>query len=198
MKLNRTRSLVRPLTLALALTGAPALGLAVSSATAAPAVAAPYCGIHWGSLTRSWARTTTASITDVRSGRHACFDRLVIDLSGTDRRSGYVVKYVSNVRAQGSGAVVPLRGGAKLSITVHAPAYNSTGRPTYTPVKPTELVNTRGYATFRQASWGGSFEGQTTIGLGVRARLPFRVFTLAGAPNGGHGSRLVIDVAHRW
>jgi hypothetical protein len=29
----------------------------------------------------------------------------------------------------------------------------------------------------------------------VRARLPFRVFTLAGQ---GEGSRLVIDVAHQW
>jgi hypothetical protein len=29
----------------------------------------------------------------------------------------------------------------------------------------------------------------------VRARLPFRVFSLAGP---GAGSRLVIDVAHRW
>jgi hypothetical protein len=41
----------------------------------------------------------------------------------------------------------------------------------------------------------GSFEGQTTIGLGVRARLPFRVFTLDGP---GNGSRIVIDVAHHW
>jgi hypothetical protein len=29
----------------------------------------------------------------------------------------------------------------------------------------------------------------------VRARLPFRVFVLRGP---GSGSRLVIDVAHRW
>ncbi|MDQ1596268.1 MAG: hypothetical protein QOH40_2824, partial [Arthrobacter pascens] len=40
-----------------------------------------------------------------------------------------------------------------------------------------------------------SFEGYTTLGLGVRARLPFKVFTLAGP---GSGSRLVIDVAHHW
>jgi hypothetical protein len=56
-------------------------------------------------------------------------------------------------------------------------------------------VNVTGYSTFRQVAWAGTFEGQTTVGLGVRARLPFRVFTLAGP---GSGSRLVIDVAHRW
>jgi hypothetical protein len=33
------------------------------------------------------------------------------------------------------------------------------------------------------------------LGLGVRARLPFRVFTLDGP---GSMSRLVIDVAHHW
>ena len=52
-----------------------------------------------------------------------------------------------------------------------------------------------GYRTFRQVAYAGSFEGQTTIGLGVRARLPFRVFTLAGP---GSNTRLVIDVAHTW
>jgi hypothetical protein len=52
-----------------------------------------------------------------------------------------------------------------------------------------------GYRTFRQVAYAGSFEGQTTIGVGVRARLPFRVFTLAGP---GSNSRLVIDVAHHW
>jgi hypothetical protein len=51
-------------------------------------------------------------------------------------------------------------------------------------------VNVSGYRTFRQVAWAGSFEGQTNIGLGVRARLPFRVFTMPG--------RLVVDVAHLW
>ncbi len=62
-------------------------------------------------------------------------------------------------------------------------------------VSPGNLVDTSGYRTFRQVGWGGSFEGYTTLGLGVRARLPFRVAVLPGP---GTGSRLVIDVAHRW
>ena len=33
------------------------------------------------------------------------------------------------------------------------------------------------------------------LGLGVRARLPMRAFVLDGP---GDGTRLVIDVAHRW
>ncbi|EWC59406.1 hypothetical protein UO65_5352 [Actinokineospora spheciospongiae] len=42
----------------------------------------------------------------------------------------------------------------------------------------------------RQLAWAGSWEGTTDLGLGVRARLPFRVFTLPG--------HVVVDVAHRW
>ena len=47
-----------------------------------------------------------------------------------------------------------------------------------------------GYSTFRQVAWAGTFEGQTTLALGVRARLPFRVFTLNGvAELGRHPAR---------
>ena len=55
-----------------------------------------------------------------------------------------------------------------------------------------------GFDTFRQVAWAGSFEGQTTLALGARARLPFRVLTLDGTPSSDHTPRLVIDVAHRW
>ena len=51
------------------------------------------------------------------------------------------------------------------------------------------------YRTLRQVAWGGSWEGQTTIGVGTRARLPFKVTELTGP---GDSTRLVIDVAHTW
>jgi hypothetical protein len=58
------------------------------------------------------------------------------------------------------------------------------------------MVDVRGFRTFRQLAFGGSFEGNTTLGLGVRARLPFRVFVLPGKTF--EPDRLVVDVAHRW
>jgi len=165
------------------------------TAWAAPAAAAdsPYCGIRWGSLTKSATATTGAHLTGVRAGRHTCYDRLVLDLDG--RAGGYQVRYVTQVSEDGSGRIVPLRGGAKLEIIARVPAYDDSGQATYRPANRSELVNVAGWQTFRQVAWAGSFEGQTTIGLGVRARLPFRVFTLDGP---GGGSRLVIDVAHYW
>jgi hypothetical protein len=165
------------------------LGLVAPSS----ATAAPYCGITWGSLAKSSSRMTTAPITNVRAGRHTCYDRMVVDIKG--KRAGFDVRYVKHVRSEGSGFIVPLRGAADLQVVVRAPAYNSKGQPTYKPRDRKNLADVSDFRTFRQIAWAGSFEGQTTIGLGVRAKLPFRVFTVAGP---GSHTRLVIDVAHRW
>lgn len=159
-----------------------------------PAAATPsYCGIAWGSMDKRSSGYAPATVGNVRAGRHDCFDRLVVDLTGP--AGGYRVAYTDRVTQDGSGHPVPLRGGAFLHVMVQAPAYDEDGNSTYRPANRTELVDVRGYRTFRQASWAGSFEGQSGLGLGVRARLPFRVMTLDGP---GAGSRVVIDVAHHW
>ena len=136
----------------------------------------------------------SASVYNVRTGRHSCYDRLVVDVSGSV--GTYHVQYVSQVGTEGSGFPVPTRGGAALQISVMNPAYNvHTGAPTYVFANSNELTNVTGYRTFRQIVWAGTYEGYTSIGIGVRARLPFRVFVLTGP---GSSSRLVVDVAHRW
>ena len=106
--------------------------------------------------------------------------------------NGYNIRYVKQVHQDGSGKLVPLAGGAKLQVTVVAPAYDDSG-PTYTPADPAHVVDVSGFQSFRQVAWAGSFEGYTTLGVGVRRALPFRVLVLAGP--GGH-SRIVLDVAH--
>ena len=148
------------------------------------------CSVRWGSLPKAGPSMTTAEITNVRAGRHACFDRLVVDVAGSVA-GAYSVRYVPGVTFDGSGNPVALRGGAFLEVITRAPIlptdglFDDSGR----------FVDVRGYRTFRDVAWAGSFEGQTTVGLGVRARLPFRVMVLSGP---GSGSRLVVDVAHRW
>jgi hypothetical protein len=159
----------------------------------AAALAEPYCGLVWGSLAKADPAMSQAKVVNVRTGQHYCFDRLVIDLNGS--AAGYTVRFVPQVSRSGSGLPVPLRGQAFIQLTVNAPAYDDAGQPTYTPATTDELSNVGGYQTFRQVAWAGTFEGYTTLALGVRARLPFRVLAVPG-PDAG--SRLVVDVAHYW
>ncbi|WP_203566725.1 AMIN-like domain-containing (lipo)protein [Aestuariimicrobium ganziense] len=187
---------VRPIRTIAALVATLAVTLAtlIGFTAQAPAATPTSCTVRWGSLPKDGGLAmTSAALTGVRAGRHACFDRLVIDLNGGV--AGYDVRYVPLVHADGSGMPLPVAGAADLQVIVRAPAHNSAGRPSYTPSNPNALVNVSGYSTLRQVRWAGSFEGQSTIALGVRARLPMRVFVLTGP---GNGSRLVIDVAHRW
>jgi hypothetical protein len=183
----------------LAMTAATAATAALVSAIPAQAAAAPYCGITWGSLPKAHSAGDTDMINNVRAGRHACFDRLVVDLGGQDVSfKSYDVRYVPVVGEEGTGNPLPVRGAADLQVIVKAPAYDGDYNPTFLPANRKEVVDVTGYRTFRQLAWGGSYEGQTTMALGVRARLPFRVFTLNGTPQSDDGPKLVIDVAHRW
>jgi hypothetical protein len=183
----------RPLFLLLTTVTLALLGLIAPTG----ASAAPYCGITWGSLTK--ASTGGAGyLDDVRAGRHDCYDRLVLDVYGNPSFHSYHVGYVNQVTEDASGRPIPLRGGAFLNIVVQAPDHTPNGTLTYVPANPRELVNVSGFRTFRQVAWAGSFENTSSIGLGVRARLPFRVTTLSGIPGTSNGTRVVIDVAHAW
>jgi hypothetical protein len=174
------------------------LAVGLTTAPAAQAATRPYCGIYWGSLVKTGGGLTSVpsgsdSVYNVRTGRHACYDRLVVDVSGPI--GSYNVRYVTQIASDGGGIPVPTRGGAALRISVMNSGYDQYRTPTYVPANSHELTNVRAYRTFRQIVWAGSYEGYSTVGIGVRARLPFRVFTLAGP---GSNSRLVVDVAHRW
>ncbi|WP_240719838.1 hypothetical protein [Pseudarthrobacter sp. NamB4] len=125
--------------------------------------------------------------------KQSCFDRMVVDLSGPVK--GYTVRYVPEIIQDGTGFRIPVYGNARLQVTVNAPSYDSNGNLTYNPAAKAELSNVAGYQTFRQVVYAARFEGSTSIGPCVRARLPFRVFTLDGP---GSGSRLIVDVAHFW
>ncbi len=172
------------------------LGVAAvpAEATAGTTAQATACPTGWGSLAETRSAATSEPMTNIRTGRHACFDRMVVDVPGAGSSElGYSVRYVSRLYQDGSGRQITVGGGAVLEVRVAAPAYDpATGKPTY-PAKAGQRltgVNLTGYRTFRDARFVGSFEGDTQIGLGVRARLPFRVWVTDG--------RVVVDVAHNW
>jgi hypothetical protein len=142
-----------------------------------PAEAATCSHVNWGSLEKV-NLVQGGDIAAVRAGQQPCYDRLVFDLAGP--RTGYDVQYVSVVYDVARGEPLNVPGGARLAVVVFGNSLTSR-----TP-------SVAGFSTFRSVVYGGSFEAVTIYGLGVRARLPFRVFTLPN-PN-----RLVIDVAKTW
>jgi hypothetical protein len=167
-------------------------GGAVASRSAA--VAAPYCGITWGSGDKSGGALSTGPLIETRTGRHECFDRLVFEFDGP--ATGFRVAY-GEAYTEGEGRPLSpyTAGGAVLSVVLMQPAYSPEHEATY-PLRVGEhAVAVVGYRTLRDVVFGGSFEGYTTFAVGVRARLPYQVFTLAGP---GSHTRIVLDVAHQW
>jgi hypothetical protein len=158
------------------------------------AAAAPYCGITWGSLAKSGGRLSQAPLIEARTGRHDCYDRVVFEFNG--RANGYSVHY-GEAYTEGEGRPLsPITaGGALLAVSLRAPAYDESSGSTFPHGTGDHVANVTGYRTLRDVVFGGSFEGYTTFAVGVRARLPYRVFVLSGP---GTHSRIVIDVAHRW
>jgi len=159
----RTIAFVAMVVAFLALVGS--LGLT----TAASASAAPYCGIVWGSLTKSGSVEAAPNLTGVRAGRHDCYDRLVLDLRGGSS-AGFHVSYVDAVYTDASGALVPLRGGARLQIVVHASSYDVNGHPTYLPARPPSPAASRARRRSASASAPGCPSGRSCSP--VRATAP--------------------------
>ena len=187
MKIRRTMT-----ALVVALTAL--LGGAAAAAPSTAATGAPYCGITWGSGGRTAGTLSSAPLGEVRTGRHDCYDRVVFEFDG--RVTGYAVGY-GETYTEGEGrALSPYTaGGALLRVSLRAPAYDDEHAATVPYRVGDHVANVLRYRTLRDVVFGGSFEGYTTFAVGVRARLPFRVFVLAGP---GTHSRIVLDVAHQW
>jgi hypothetical protein len=186
------RSPIRRTLIAALLAAAAVLGSVV--AVSAASQAAPFCGITWGSLAKTGGTFSTAAVLDTRTGQHECYDRLVFDFNGPV--TGYSVGYTDQVTAQGRGLPLNVAGGARLDVVLLANDRDvATGAQVYPHAAGDHVANVAGYRALRDVVYGGSFEGHTTFGVGVRARLPFRVVALTGP---GTHSRIVVDVADRW
>ncbi|MFK0263808.1 hypothetical protein ACIQU1_21095 [Streptomyces angustmyceticus] len=181
---------------ALVLAGAGVVGTAgaAGAATVPAGGKAPLaCSTAWGSTDKSARDANAEPLKNITTSHTACYDRMVFDISGATGKAGYHVGYVDAFHQDGSGERIPVKGGAILQIYVSAPSHDpATGKQTYagTAGKPLPGVNISGYPTFKDTKFGASFEGQTQVGLGVRAKLPFRVLQ--------SGHQLIVDVAHTW
>jgi hypothetical protein len=138
----------------------------------------------------------------VRVGRHDGYDRVVFDINGIvpgPGVAGYHVSYVSGeVAADASGEPVPTAGDAALQVVVRAWIYGAVSghQPWRAPPKVGDdfysADDLRTWVSLKEVTFAGSFEGQTTIAVGVPGRRPFRV----GSFERDGYTHVYVDIAH--
>jgi hypothetical protein len=175
-----------------------AVSVAAAAAAPAPATAVARCATAWGTGAKSTGtRMSAAELYHVRAGRHTCFDRLVFDVNGTAAVDA-TVRYVPRVLSDPAGRPVAVSGSAALQVVVRAP-YLGAGSSGHQPYRRVPNVGARlvpaaalaGLTVVRDVRFAGTFEGVTTVAVGVSKRLPVRVF-VTGAQGVRH---VVVDVA---
>lgn len=124
-------------------------------------------------------------VVTARAGRHAGFDRFVIEMRG--KAPGYRVRYVSTPRYDGSGARIPISGNAYLMIVLTpANAHNSAGNSTYTGPRRSSV----GLPTIKSFALAGDFEAHVSFALALRKKARFHVGELRNP------RRIYVDIAH--
>jgi hypothetical protein len=150
------------------------------SATAAPA---------WQTSATSWTNPYGGlpRITGLRYATHPGFDRVVIDVRG--KLPSYSTYFTRTFHYDGSGAVVPIRGGLGIRFNP-AYAHRSDGTSSYTGPR----IARPGFPTLKAIAFTGDFEGYVNFAFGLSCdgsnRAPYRVLRLH------EPQRIVIDFKH--
>ena len=144
-------------------------------------------GIAWTSdpvtVQRNVAIPPVPLLTDIRTAAHPTegYDRIVFDFQGT--LPGYEVRYVAEVRGDGSDLPVTVPGRRFLQITFRpAQAHTEAGAATGAP-----RAKTLDYPMMKGFAIAGDFEAVLTIAIGLDDVVGFRVGELPG--------RIYVDVA---
>jgi hypothetical protein len=123
------------------------------------------------------------AITRVATGRHAGYDRFVVEFAnGPVPRFEVVPQDDPRFVRDGSGEEITLEGDAGVSIALRD--------VDVTTVVPRSVDASPGLPAIREVALVGAFEGVVSFGLGVDGDAAVKVTTLTGP------SRLVVDVRH--
>lgn len=124
-------------------------------------------------------------ITGVRTGTHDGFDRVVLDLTGDEVGLGWYAAFTDQVFHDPTGEPLDVAGQTYLQLGVRGIDWivDSPERYAGDPVPG-------GGTVVEEVVFGGLFEGQQQIVLGLTEQTAYRVFALSDP------SRIVIDVQH--
>jgi hypothetical protein len=114
-------------------------------------------------------------VTGIRYAAHPQdgFDRIVFDIPGA--LPGYSAKYVSQVRADGSGEPVPVPGSYYLLIVfTPAQAHRDNGTATISGTHRVNLPMIESYAVV------GDYEGYVSVALGLNGKAGYHIAELNG------------------
>jgi hypothetical protein len=115
------------------------------------------------------------TVTDIRTGRHDGFDRVVFEMGGAGV-PGWDVRYVGAASSQGSGEPIAVAGEAVLQVTVTGAGYPyETGVEEFPGPDP---LPGSGTANVTEIAFDATFEGTTVAFVGTGAESPFRVYAL--------------------
>ncbi len=131
-------------------------------------------------------RLTTLVGTDIRTGGHECFERVVLELGGSGELPGFQVQYEADpILDSPSGEPVEVAGEATLVLSVGAwmPDIEGNGYQGPREFVPTNVVN------IKELQQIENFEGQNAWAIGLDRQRDFTVSTLT------EPFRIVIDIA---
>jgi hypothetical protein len=124
--------------------------------------------------------------SEIRTGSHTCFERVVLELQGDGTMPGYRVQYVDDpVRLSPSDLEVDIAGDATLVLSVGAWMTTMDGGGYQGP----DQIIPSNVADILELRLVENFEGMHQWAIGLDQERAFTVTTLSGPP------RIVIDIA---
>ena len=122
-------------------------------------------------------------VTDVRTGSHAGFDRVVFDLIG-EGEPGWFMDYTTTPTQQGSGNTINYEGATALNVNIDGTVY-----PFDLNMEDPQIGTVQGTGSLvTEVISAGTFEGRSQFVIGLDSEHPYSV-TVLQDPH-----RLVVDV----
>jgi hypothetical protein len=137
-------------------------------------------------IQRNWPSSPSSLVGEaITTGRHTCFERVVIRLSGSGAFPSYKVEYQNDpINLDESDITVYIRGRATLVINLQVWMPNVEGDG-YSGPRRIFPANVRNIKELRETH---NVEGHTAWAVGLDVKRSFRVFRLSNPP------RLAVDI----